>query len=88
MSNTNTVLELTRLRDARLRAGMSFRDVADKVGIAEDYYREIESGLTIEISMPLIEDICHTLDCSMVDMLDDLITARIMRQEAKLNGKR
>lgn len=37
-------MKRTRLRQERLKQGMSYQDVADKLGISSVYARKIESG--------------------------------------------
>ncbi len=54
----------------RLEAGMTQKELADKMGISVGAYRSIESGKRITVKIHELKKAAKALDCSIYALLD------------------
>jgi transcriptional regulator with XRE-family HTH domain len=59
-----TVQPLTKLRKARIRKGLTQKQLAEMVGISESYYCQLETGVR-RLSLPLAQEIATILGKSL-----------------------
>lgn len=57
------------IRKAREEQGLYQKDVAERVGIQQNYYSEIENGLRKGLTFPLALRICKELNINVNDFM-------------------
>lgn len=59
-----------KLKEIRKRKKMTQKQVADRVGISQSFYTEMETGKK-EINVSRLERIARVLECSVHDLISD-----------------
>lgn len=60
----------SKIKDIRVRKGLSQNEVATKIGISQAAYGKIESGFTKSISIEIGKGIARVLDVSFVELFE------------------
>lgn len=73
---------LTKLRKARLRKGLTQKQIAEMIGVSESYYCQLETGAR-RLSLPLAQKLAVVLGKSLdsLFMPSDLAVRRVADQE-------
>lgn len=82
MEDTNQNAQLIDLKGLREEKGLSFREIADAIGVTENFYRKIERKI-VSLTAPIAERISNYYQMTIEPYFIDPKTVEVKHREKK-----